>query len=83
MPKNTSARVRKIICYHLGADLDATADDVLLSDMGADSLDRLEISMALEDAFHIVIHDDDADANISFDASIASVTAFIYGMVGR
>ena len=77
MPKNTSARVRKIICEILTVDSDKIGDDTLLSDVGADSIDRIDVSMAIEDEFDFRMTDQVAEANVSDDATINTISAFV------
>ena len=60
-------RVRKVIAEHLGryerggiVPLEFEWEDGLRNDLGADSLDEVELCMALEDEFNIEITDDEA-----------------------
>ncbi|MCC6343991.1 MAG: acyl carrier protein [Bryobacterales bacterium] len=56
------ARVKQIIVEQLGVDesqVDSTASFV--DDLGADSLDIVELVMAFEEAFNIDIPDEDAE----------------------
>ena len=56
------AKVKEIIVDQLNADADAvTPDAKFVDDLGADSLDTVELVMALEDAFELEIKDDDAE----------------------
>ncbi|HHX89635.1 MAG TPA: acyl carrier protein [Paracoccus sp.] len=49
---NIETRARQIVCATLGVDPDrVTHDAALIADLGADSLDIVEICMALEEAF--------------------------------
>ena len=41
------------------------SDDNLIEDLGADSLDIIELVMALESEFHIIIFDDEVDKNFT------------------
>ena len=41
------------------------SDDNLIEDLGADSLDIIELVMALESEFHIVIYDNEVDKNFT------------------
>ena len=54
-------RVKKIIAEQLGvAEDQVTNEKSFVDDLGADSLDTVELVMALEDEFHIEIPDEDA-----------------------
>lgn len=54
-------RVRAVIAAELGTDEHSIAtNDSLAVDLGADSSDRLSLTMALEDEFGIEISDEDA-----------------------
>ena len=55
-------RVKKIIINHLGAE-DAKVTDTasFIDDLGADSLDQVELVMAFEEEFGIEIPDDAAE----------------------
>jgi acyl carrier protein len=56
-------RVKKIISEQLGVDLEKVTDTVgLTDDLGADSLDLVELTMAFEEEFDIEIPDDEAEA---------------------
>lgn len=44
---------------------EVSSDDNLIEDLGADSLDIIELVMALESEFHIVIYDDEVDKNFT------------------
>ena len=81
MPETTTARVRKIICEILTVDSDKISDDTLLSDGGADSIDRIDVSMAIEDEFDFRMTDQVAEANVSDDATINTISAFVGKMV--
>jgi acyl carrier protein len=51
-----SAEVREILAFHLGADGSRLTDDSrLLEDLGADSLDVVEIVMSCEERFGVAI----------------------------
>ncbi|MGA8009268.1 MAG: acyl carrier protein [Thiomonas sp.] len=55
-------RVKKIIAEQLGvAEDQVTSEKSFVDDLGADSLDTVELVMALEDEFHIEIPDEDAE----------------------
>jgi acyl carrier protein len=55
-------RLIEIIAKQLGVDEDnVTADASFMEDLGADSLDTVELVMALEEEFDIEIPDSDAE----------------------
>jgi acyl carrier protein len=56
------ARVREIVVEHLGVNADeVTSDASFIDDLGADSLDTVELVMALEEAFECEIPDEEAE----------------------
>ena len=55
-------KIREIIMEQLNVDQDdVTMDTHLMKDLEADSLDAVDIIMAIEDEFEIEIPDDDAE----------------------
>ena len=55
-------RVIKIVCDQMGATPDkVTPDTSFINDLGADSLDTVELVMEFEDEFEISIPDEDAE----------------------
>ena len=58
---DTLDKVRGIISEQLGTDLDAVAADSKFVDLGADSLDTVEIMMALEEQFEITLDEEGAE----------------------
>ena len=59
---NTSERVKKIVVEHLGIDEGKVNDSAsFIDDLGADSLDTVELVMAFEEEFEIEIPDDAAE----------------------
>ena len=55
-------QVKKIIVEQLGVDEDeVTPDASFVDDLGADSLDTVELVMAFEEEFSIEIPDEDAE----------------------
>jgi acyl carrier protein len=56
------AKVKQIIAEKLGVSEDKiTPQAAFVDDLGADSLDQVELIMAFEDAFDIEIPDEDAE----------------------
>ena len=62
MAEGTEARVREIIINELGVEPEKVTDDAsFVEDLGADSLDTVELVMAFEEEFGIDIPDEDAE----------------------
>jgi acyl carrier protein len=60
--KELLAKVKQIISEQLGVDEDeVTSTASFVDDLGADSLDQVELVMALEEKFEIEIPDEDAE----------------------
>jgi len=59
---NIEARVKKIIIEQLGVkEEQVTNEAAFVEDLGADSLDTVELVMALEEEFELEIPDEDAE----------------------
>ena len=59
---DTEERVKKIVVEHLGVEADkVTMDASFIDDLGADSLDIVELVMAFEEEFGVAIPDDAAE----------------------
>jgi acyl carrier protein len=59
---NIEEKVKAIICEQLSvAEEDVVAQASFVDDLGADSLDLVEMIMAMEEAFNISIADEDAE----------------------
>ncbi len=55
-------RVKQIVAEQLGVDEDqVTNQAAFMDDLGADSLDTVELVMALEEEFDVEISDEDAE----------------------
>ena len=58
----TADRVKKIVVEHLGVEADKVTEDAsFIDDLGADSLDIVELVMAFEEEFGVEIPDDAAE----------------------
>jgi acyl carrier protein len=56
-------RVKKIVIDHLGVDAEKVVEGAsFIDDLGADSLDTVELVMAFEEEFGVEIPDDAADS---------------------
>ena len=58
---NVEERVKKIVAEQLGVKEDIANDASFVDDLGADSLDTVELVMALEEEFECEIPDDEAE----------------------
>jgi acyl carrier protein len=59
---DTAERVKKIVVEHLGVEADKVTDSAnFIEDLGADSLDTVELVMAFEEEFGCEIPDDAAE----------------------
>lgn len=68
------ARVKKIVVEQLGVKEDeVTADASFVDDLGADSLDTVELVMALEEEFETEIPDEDAEKITTIKDAVAYV----------
>ena len=62
MSEPTEARVREIIVNELGVEPDKVTNEAsFVEDLGADSLDTVELVMAFEEEFGVDIPDEDAE----------------------
>ena len=69
------ARVKKIIAEQLGVEeSQVTNEKSFVADLGADSLDTVELVMALEDEFGIEIPDDAAETIQTFGDATKFIT---------
>ena len=59
---DTADRVKKIVVEHLGVEAEKVTEDAsFIDDLGADSLDIVELVMAFEEDFGVEIPDDAAE----------------------
>ena len=66
MSDDISSKVKKIVADHLGIDEAKVNDDSsFIDDLGADSLDTVELVMAFEEKFNIEIPDDIAETIVT------------------
>ena len=62
MSEDVSSKVKKIVADHLGIDeAKVIEESSFIDDLGADSLDTVELVMAFEEEFSIEIPDDAAE----------------------
>jgi len=68
---DTEEQVKKIVVEHLGIDESkVTLDARFIDDLGADSLDTVELVMAFEEKFSIEIPDDAAETILTVKNAI-------------
>ena len=69
-------KVKDIIAKQLGVDGEkVTPEASFIDDLGADSLDTVELVMAFEEAFNIEIPDDDAEKILKVQDAIKYIEA--------
>ena len=70
-------KVKNIIAEHLGIDdLGKLTDDAkFIDDLGADSIDTVELVMAFEEAFDVEIPDEKAETILTVGDAIAHLEA--------
>ena len=62
MPEDISSKVKKIVADHLGIEESKVmVDSKFIDDLGADSLDTVELVMAFEEEFGSEISDNEAE----------------------
>ena len=69
-------RVKKIIVEHLGDDVAGKIKEEasFIDDLGADSLDTVELVMAFEEEFEIEIPDDKAESILTINDAVNFIT---------
>ena len=68
---DTADRVREIIADELGVELEKVTNDAsFVEDLGADSLDTVELVMRFEEEFEVEIPDDDAEKLVTVGNAI-------------
>jgi len=62
MTKDVSSKVKKMVADHLGVEVSKVVEEAsFIDDLGADSLDTVELVMAFEEEFGSEISDSDAE----------------------
>ena len=74
--ESVEQRVKKIVAEQLGVnEVDVKIESTFVDDLGADSLDTVELVMALEEEFECEIPDEDAEKITTVQQAIDYVTA--------
>ncbi|SBW12481.1 acyl carrier protein (ACP) [uncultured Alphaproteobacteria bacterium] len=72
---DVAERVKKIVVEHLGVEEDKVTDNAsFIDDLGADSLDTVELVMAFEEEFGIEIPDDAAEKILTVNDAISFIS---------
>ena len=72
---NVEEQVKKIVAEQLGVKEDIVNDASFVDDLGADSLDTVELVMALEEEFECEIPDEDAEKITTVQLAIDYIEA--------
>ncbi|MDD5227572.1 MAG: acyl carrier protein [Methylococcaceae bacterium] len=72
---NIEERVKKIVSEQLGVKDEIANDASFVDDLGADSLDTVELVMALEEEFECEIPDEEAEKITTVQQAIDYVTS--------
>uniref|UniRef100_A0A8W7PV70 Acyl carrier protein n=1 Tax=Anopheles coluzzii TaxID=1518534 RepID=A0A8W7PV70_ANOCL len=84
--ENIEARVKKIVAEQLGVnEAEVKIESSFVDDLGADSLDTVELVMALEEEFECEIPDEEAEKITTVQQAVDYVTAHLNncGIIGR
>nr|YP_010199421.1 acyl carrier protein [Gracilariopsis tenuifrons]AXF36094.1 acyl carrier protein [Gracilariopsis tenuifrons]UAD89279.1 acyl carrier protein [Gracilariopsis tenuifrons] len=63
-------RIKNIVCEQLDVPEEKVTENATFSDLGADSLDTVELVMAIEEEFSIEIPDKDAELIVNLQDAI-------------
>jgi acyl carrier protein len=78
MSSSVEERVRKIVVEQLGVkEEEVQSDSSFVDDLGADSLDTVELVMALEEEFQCEIPDEEAEKITTVQQAIDYITNYL------
>ena len=76
--ENLEQRVKKIVAEQLGVnEADVKVESSFVNDLGADSLDTVELVMALEEEFECEIPDEEAEKITTVQQAVDYVKAHV------
>jgi len=76
MTKDVSNKVKKMVADHLGVEETKVTDEAnFIDDLGADSLDTVELVMAFEEEFDLEIPDEEAEGIATVQNAVDYITA--------
>lgn len=76
MTESVEDRVRRIVCNQMGTTEEkVNLETSFVNDLGADSLDTVELVMEFEDEFEISIPDEDAEKIQTVGAAVTYITS--------
>ena len=76
MADDVSSKVKKIVADHLGIEEAKVTDEAsFIDDLGADSLDTVELVMAFEEEFGCEITDDAAEKIVTLKDAVTYLSA--------
>lgn len=76
--ENLEQRVKKIVAEQLGvSEADVKNESSFVNDLGADSLDTVELVMALEEEFECEIPDEDAEKITTVQQAVDYIKAHL------
>jgi acyl carrier protein len=76
--ENLEQRVKKIVAEQLGVnEADVKSESSFVNDLGADSLDTVELVMALEEEFECEIPDEEAEKITTVQQAVDYVKAHV------
>ena len=76
--ENVEQRVKKIVAEQLGVnEAEVKTESSFVDDLGADSLDTVELVMALEEEFECEIPDEEAEKITTVQQAITYVTSHV------
>lgn len=81
--KSVPERVRLVIAEQLGVNHEIKDGDRIIYDLDADSLDTIELVMALEEEFEIEISDAEGEDMMSRGGNVGQVVALIESKVRK